>query len=108
MKIESVETCNPDTFVDDGQNQECEAHVEEEGKKKRRESRMTFTPEQISVLEEHYNNNPLPKAVLREEIGNSLGITAKKVDVWFKNRRAKAKREGNQQVISQVKIYFSC
>ena len=93
--------------MDDGQNQECEAHVEEQGKKKRRESRMTFTPEQISVLEEHYNNNPLPKAVLREEIGNSLGITAKKVDVWFKNRRAKAKREGNQKVISQVKIYFS-
>ena len=101
MKIESVETCfNPD-------DPDWEPHSEEEGKKKR-DARVIFSPEQISILEAHYEDNAFPKADLREKIGEELGLTAKKVDVWFKNRRAKAKREGRegvQKIVKPVKIY---
>ena len=98
MKIESVETCiNPD-------DPDWEPHSEEDGKKKR-DARVIFSLEQISILEAHYEANAFPKADLREQIGEELGLTAKKVDVWFRNRRAKAKREGVQKIVQQVKIY---
>ena len=96
MKIESVETCDPD-------DPDWDPLWEEESKKKR-EARVSFTTEQISILETHYEVNPFPKAALREEIGDELGLTSKKVDVWFKNRRAKAKRDGVQQV--EIKFFF--
>ena len=99
MKIESVECINPD-------DPDWEPHSEEEGKKKR-DARVVFSPEQINNLEAHYEANAFPKADLREQIGEELGLTAKRVDVWFKNRRAKAKREerGVQKIVKQVKIY---
>ena len=98
MKIESVETCiNPE-------NPDWEPLSEEDGKKKR-DTRVIFSPEQICILEAHYEANAFPKADLREQIGEELGLTAKKVDVWFRNRRAKAKREGVQKIVQQVKIY---
>ena len=101
MKIECVETCiNPD-------DPDWEHHSEEEGKKKR-DTRVIFSPEQICILEAHYEANAFPKADLRETIGEELGLTAKKVDVWFKNRRAKAKRgerEGVQKNVKQMKIF---
>ena len=101
MKIESVETCiNPE-------NPDWEPLSEEDGKKKR-DTRVIFSPEQICILEAHYEANAFPKADLREQIGEELGLTAKKVDVWFKNRRAKAKREDKEVVpliVKQVKIY---
>ena len=98
MKIESVETCDPD-------DPDWDPLWEEESKKKR-EARVSFTTEQISILETHYEVNPFPKAALREEIGDELGLTAKKVEVWFKNRRAKAKRDGVPKTVKQVKLKF--
>ena len=99
MKIESVETCiNPDDPY-------WEPHSEEDGKKKR-DTRVIFSLEQISILEAHYEANAFPKADLREKVGEELGLTAKKVDVWFRNRRAKAKREGVQKIVQKVKIYL--
>ena len=92
MKIESVETCNPE-------DPDWEPQCEEESKKKR----VNFTAEQISILETRYEDNPFPKADLREKIGEELGLTAKKVDVWFKNRRAKARRDAVQKSVKQVK-----
>ena len=98
MKIESVETCiNPD-------DPDWEPHSEEDGKKKR-DARVIFSLEQISILEAHYEANAFPKADLREQIGEERGLTAKKVDVWCRHRRAKAKREGVQKIVQQVKIY---
>ena len=99
MKIECVETCiNPD-------DPDWEHHSEEDGKKKR-DTRVIFSLEQISILEAHYEANAFPKADLREKVGEELGLTAKKVDVWFRNRRAKAKREGVQKIVQKVKIYL--
>ena len=98
MKIESVETCINPEYPD------WEPLSEEDGKKKR-DTRVIFSPEQICILEAHYEANAFPKADLREQIGEELGLTAKKVDVWFRNRRAKAKREGVQKIVQQVKIY---
>ena len=42
----------------------------EEESKKKREARVSFTTEQISILETHYEVSPFPKAALREEIGD--------------------------------------
>ena len=77
-----------------------------EESKKKREARVSFTTKQISILESHYEVNHFPKAALREEIGDELGLTAKKVEVWFKNRRAKAKRDGVLKTVKQVKLKF--
>ena len=93
-----METCDPD-------DPDWDPLWEEEGKKKR-EARVSFTTEQISILETHYEVNPFPKAALREEIGDELGLTSKKVEVWFKNRRAKAKRDGVLKTVKQVKLKF--
>ena len=102
MKIESVETCIPDLDPD------WEPQNEEEIKKKR-EARVSFSLEQIRILESRYEVDPFPKAALRDEIGEELGLSAKKVDVWFKNRRAKARRVGiHNNVIKPVENIFFC
>lgn len=53
--------------------------------------RRRTTKAQYNVLEEAYQENNKPSAAARKVIANKLGMTARAVQVWFQNRRAKDK-----------------
>ncbi|CEP19827.1 hypothetical protein [Parasitella parasitica] len=56
-------------------------------KHRRRTSRA-----QLKVLEKSYNENPKPSAAIRRILAQKLEMTPRGVQIWFQNRRAKAKQ----------------
>ncbi|CAG8612530.1 14270_t:CDS:2 [Funneliformis caledonium] len=61
-----------------------------EVKHRRRTSRQ-----QLKVLEKAFNENPKPHAAVRQALAQKLNMTPRGVQVWFQNRRAKAKKQKN-------------
>lgn len=49
------------------------------------------TPEQCALLCQYFDRNPLPNLEEREDIARATGMTLRKVQIWFQNRRAKVK-----------------
>jgi len=54
--------------------------------------RIRTTPEQLRVLEKTYERETNPSQSLREDIARKLGMTPRRVQVWFQNKRAKERR----------------
>ncbi|KAI8084561.1 Homeodomain-like protein, partial [Halteromyces radiatus] len=57
-----------------------------ETKHRRRTSRAQF-----KLLETSFYENTKPNATMRRWLAQKLGMTPRSVQVWFQNRRAKAK-----------------
>ncbi|KAI8343363.1 homeobox domain-containing protein, partial [Chlamydoabsidia padenii] len=55
-------------------------------KHRRRTSRAQF-----KLLESSFSENSKPSATMRRWLAQKLGMTPRSVQVWFQNRRAKAK-----------------
>ncbi|KAI9268767.1 homeobox domain-containing protein [Sporodiniella umbellata] len=55
-------------------------------KHRRRTSRA-----QLKILEESFSDNPKPNATVRRILAQQLDMTPRGVQIWFQNRRAKAK-----------------
>jgi len=54
-----------------------------------RKNRATWSARML--LERIFQTNQYPNLQLRTELGNQLGMTPRKVQIWFQNRRTKAK-----------------
>jgi len=55
--------------------------------------RATWSPEQLVTLEEHYQGEQHMELEAREGLATRLGLKEERVKVWFKNRRARNRRE---------------
>eukprot|EP00029_Vermamoeba_vermiformis_P011487 TRINITY_DN6327_c0_g1_i2.p1 TRINITY_DN6327_c0_g1~~TRINITY_DN6327_c0_g1_i2.p1 ORF type:complete len:325 (+),score=46.67 TRINITY_DN6327_c0_g1_i2:244-1218(+) len=58
----------------------------------RKKKRHRTTPEQLRTLEETYEREKMPNQELRERLAKRLGMTPRRVQIWFQNKRAKEKR----------------
>ncbi|XP_028408398.1 diencephalon/mesencephalon homeobox protein 1-B-like [Dendronephthya gigantea] len=69
-----------------------------DGRPKFRRSRTIFNPEQLEVLEQHFEKYKYPDLKRRKIISEEIGLPEERIQIWFQNRRAKDKRQVDQQV----------
>jgi len=67
--------------------------VDRERKAIKKYTRQTFTWEQLCILERVFESAPFPWLSLRLKLAEHLGITPRCVQVWYQNRRQKAKNQ---------------
>jgi len=70
----------------------CKKH-----RKDRNKRRLRTSPEQLKILEEIYQYEKIPSLALREELASKLGMTPRRIQVWFQNKRAKERRTGKEK-----------
>ncbi|GAA5832800.1 hypothetical protein JCM11251_005769 [Rhodosporidiobolus azoricus] len=72
--------------ADDGENEPA---------KKR--SRTLTTPAQTAVLNALLAKTRFPSTETREEVGKQIGMSARRVQIWFQNRRQSQKRQRDRE-----------
>ena len=56
--------------------------------------RQRITKEQQEILEEVFDNTAKPSSEIRQNLAQRLGMTPRRVQIWFQNKRAKSKKLG--------------
>ena len=59
---------------------------------KHKKKRQRTSPDQLAVLERIFKGNHTPDQETRQRLSKELGMTSRRIQIWFQNKRAKIKK----------------
>jgi len=57
-----------------------------------KKKRQRTSPDQLAILEQIFQTDKMPSQQTRVQLADQLGMTSRRVQIWFQNKRAKVKR----------------
>ena len=91
----------------DQEDDEDKDDDKKEGKDgKRRGPRTTIKAKQLEVLKTCFDQNPKPTRLMREQLAKETGLPMRVIQVWFQNKRSKAKRIHQLQFMGHPRMPF--
>ncbi|GAA5973484.1 hypothetical protein JCM11641_006485 [Rhodosporidiobolus odoratus] len=73
----------------------------------KKRSRTLTTPAQTAVLNALLAKTRFPSTETREEVGKEIGMSARRVQIWFQNRRQSQKRQRDRDAQDAAQIAVS-
>jgi len=70
-------------------------HDVDEGHNKKKRQRTS--PEQLAILEQIFQTDKMPNQQTRVQLADQLGMSSRRVQIWFQNKRAKVKRSQTKE-----------
>lgn len=61
-----------------------------------KKKRQRTSPDQLAILEQIFQTDKMPNQQTRVQLADQLGMSSRRVQIWFQNKRAKVKRSGSK------------
>jgi len=66
--------------------------AEDDGDPLNKKKRQRTSPDQLAILEQIFQTDKMPNQQTRVQLADQLGMSSRRVQIWFQNKRAKVKR----------------
>ncbi|KAH7412836.1 hypothetical protein BKA64DRAFT_339058 [Cadophora sp. MPI-SDFR-AT-0126] len=64
----------------------------------KQEAKPRLGKEEVDILESHFKKNPKPITDVKRQMAKDMGVDISRINIWFQNRRARAKQQKKQEL----------